>query len=93
MSCSTLCFFSQPLDFELTRKHTLIISVENEAPFVGSVATSTATVIIDVEDVNEAPIFVPDQKRVVKPEDLKVGSELVYYTATDPDVEMRQTVV
>lgn len=83
----------KPLDFELTRKHTLIISVVNEVPFVGSVATSTATVIIDVEDVNEAPIFVPDQKLVVKPEDLKVGSEIVYYTATDPDVEMRQTVV
>ncbi|XP_062403743.1 B-cadherin-like [Sardina pilchardus] len=80
------------LDFEQNRKYTLVISVENEAPFVAPLPTATATVIIHVDDLNEAPIFEPVQKRVKKPEDLSVGSEIVYYTATDPDVEMKQTI-
>ncbi|KAG5273091.1 hypothetical protein AALO_G00147550 [Alosa alosa] len=80
------------LDFEQNRKYTLVISVENEVPFVVPVPTATATVIIDVEDLNEAPVFVPGEKKVVKFENLPVGSEIVYYTATDPDVDMKQTI-
>ena len=83
---------SQGLDFEHGRRRTLIIAVKNEVPFEAPLATSTATVIIDVEDLNEAPIFEPEQKLVVKPEDLPVGSEIAFYTAVDPDVEMMQNI-
>ncbi|XP_063053948.1 B-cadherin-like [Engraulis encrasicolus] len=84
---------AQPLDFEQTRRFTLIIAAQNEVPFEPSVITSTATVIIDVQDVNEAPYFTPEQKLVVKSEDLPVGSEIVSYTAVDPDVEMNQAIL
>ncbi|CAI5682137.1 unnamed protein product [Oreochromis niloticus] len=49
---------AKELDFERASKLTLLISVENEIPFAGvSVVTSTATVVVNVKDVNEAPIF------------------------------------
>ncbi|KAL2093761.1 hypothetical protein ACEWY4_011073 [Coilia grayii] len=84
---------AKALDFEQNRKYTLIIAAENEVPFEAPVITSTATVVIDVEDLNEPPVFNPEQKLVVKSEDLAVGSEIVYYTAVDPDVEMNQAIL
>ncbi|XP_072527488.1 B-cadherin-like [Salminus brasiliensis] len=57
-----------------------------------SVLTSTATVIVNVQDVNEAPVFDPVEKIISKPEDLAVETELIVYTATDPDTEKTQTV-
>ncbi|CAI5682141.1 unnamed protein product [Oreochromis niloticus] len=82
------------LDFERASKHTLLISVENEIPFAPgvSVVTSTATVVVNVKDVNEAPIFDPKEKLVVKPEDLAVDEVVVQYTASDPDTARKQTV-
>lgn len=93
-----LCFFSLPsnqeLDFERASKHTLLVSVENEIPFVPgvSVVTSTTTVVVNVRDVNEAPIFDPKELLVVKPEDLAVDEAVVQYTASDPDTARKQTV-
>ncbi|KAM9365016.1 blastomere cadherin [Pholidichthys leucotaenia] len=76
----------QGLDFEKIKKHTLLIAVENEIPFVNSAMnTSTATVTVNVKDVNEAPVFNPTEKVVGKREDLAVGETVVQYTATDPD--------
>uniref|UniRef100_A0A3B4EYX4 Cadherin domain-containing protein n=1 Tax=Pundamilia nyererei TaxID=303518 RepID=A0A3B4EYX4_9CICH len=81
-------------DFERASKHTLLVSVENEIPFAPgvSVVTSTATVVVNVKDVNEAPIFDPKEKLVVKPEDLAVDEVVVQYTASDPDTARKQTV-
>ncbi|KAL3972491.1 insulin receptor [Sarotherodon galilaeus] len=84
---------AKELDFERASKHTLLVSVENEIPFAGvSVVTSTATVVVNVKDVNEAPIFDPKEKLVVKPEDLAVDEVVVQYTASDPDTARKQTV-
>ncbi|XP_061600540.1 B-cadherin-like [Cololabis saira] len=80
------------LDFEKTRKHTLLVAVENEVPFVTPLTTATATVVVTVEDVNEAPIFEPQEKLVSKREDLVVGSPILTYTANDPDVAREQKV-
>ncbi|KAJ8417809.1 hypothetical protein AAFF_G00226520 [Aldrovandia affinis] len=81
------------LDFEKNQKYTLLVTVENDAPFATRLPTSTATVIVNVEDVNEAPIFNPVEKVVLKPENLPVGSDLVAYTATDPDTAKKQKLL
>ncbi|XP_071368176.1 B-cadherin-like isoform X1 [Centroberyx affinis] len=80
------------LDFEKTNKYTLLVAVENEIPFATQLPTATATVVVNVEDVNEAPIFQPPEKLVVKREDLAVGSVLVQYTAIDPDTARKQKI-
>ncbi|XP_008427220.1 B-cadherin-like [Poecilia reticulata] len=83
------------LDFERTSKHTLLVTVENEAPFAPSVqlATFTATVVVTVEDVNEPPIFESEEKHVSKSENLAVNSLVVQYTASDPDTGRKQKVM
>ncbi|KAG7214393.1 hypothetical protein INR49_023104, partial [Caranx melampygus] len=80
------------LDFERSTKHTLLITVENEVPFATPLATSTATVVVNVQDVNEAPIFEPVEKVVSKREDLIADTDVVQYTASDPDIALKQTV-
>ncbi|XP_061101132.1 cadherin-13-like [Conger conger] len=80
------------LDFEKNAKYTLLVTVENDAPFVTNLPTSTATVIVNVEDVNEAPVFNPVEKVVIKPENLETGADIIAYTATDPDTAKNQKV-
>ncbi|XP_045299255.1 cadherin-1 [Leopardus geoffroyi] len=80
------------LDFETKRQYILYVAVENVSPFEVILSTSTATVTVDVEDVNEAPIFVPLQKEVHIPEDFGVGLEITSYTAEDPDQFMEQRI-
>ncbi|KAL6461403.1 hypothetical protein MHYP_G00295470 [Metynnis hypsauchen] len=80
------------LDFEHNSKFTLLVVAENDVPFAKPLTTSTATVIVNVLDVNEAPVFDPEQKNISVPEDMAVGSELTVYTATDPDTARTQKV-
>ncbi|XP_072836945.2 B-cadherin [Pogona vitticeps] len=80
------------LDFEMRKQFILQITVVNEIPFSVTLPTSTATVTVNVEDVNEAPVFVPPVKEVNKREDLPVGQQVATYTAQDPDKFMQQTI-
>ncbi|KAL7830942.1 hypothetical protein SRHO_G00304440 [Serrasalmus rhombeus] len=82
----------KPLDFEQNSKFTLLVVAENDVPFAKPLTTSTATVTVNVLDVNEAPVFDPEEKFISKPEDVAVGSELTVYTATDPDTARTQKV-
>ncbi len=66
--------------------------VENDDPFVGSLPTSTATVMVNVEDVNEPPEFNPNERVISRQENLPVDSDLVAYTATDPDTGKSQKI-
>ncbi|XP_037371874.1 cadherin-3 [Talpa occidentalis] len=73
------------LDFEAQNQYTLYIEVTNEVPFVVKLPTSTATVVVLVDDVNEAPEFVPPYKAFEVQEGLSVGTSVCTYTAQDPD--------
>ncbi|XP_040034112.2 cadherin-1 isoform X2 [Gasterosteus aculeatus] len=83
---------AKALDFERSTQHTLLVAVVNEVPFAIPLLTATTTVVVTVVDVNEAPIFNPIEKQVSKREDLAVGSEVVQYTASDPDTARKQIV-
>lgn len=75
------------MDFEAKNQHTLYVEVTNEAPFVLKLPTSTATIVVHVEDVNEAPVFVPPSKVVEVQEGIPPGEAVCIYTAKDPDKE------
>ncbi|XP_055992109.1 cadherin-1 [Sorex fumeus] len=83
---------AKELDYEAKQQYILYVVVTNEAPFDVQLTTSTATVTVDVEDVNEAPIFVPPEKTVSVPEDLAVQTEIGIYTAREPDTFMTQKI-
>ncbi|XP_050957356.1 cadherin-2-like, partial [Labeo rohita] len=81
----------KPLDFEKTKQYILSVIVENDGPFVGSLPTSTPTVTVNVEDINEPLEFNPKMKVIAKPKDSTADSELVIYTATDESANKPQT--
>ncbi|XP_072278680.1 EP-cadherin-like [Pyxicephalus adspersus] len=78
------------LDFESRRQFVLQITVENEEPFAVPLITSTATVTINVEDVNEAPFFVPAISRESVLENLPLGQKIIALVAQDPDKQQNQ---
>ncbi|XP_062468967.1 cadherin-1-like isoform X1 [Pezoporus occidentalis] len=80
------------LDYETRSQYNLVVTVENAVPFTVSLPLSSATVLVTVGDVNEAPVFVPPVKRVEVMEDLPVGHEVTSYTAQDPDKDQRQKI-
>ncbi|XP_044519088.1 cadherin-1 isoform X2 [Gracilinanus agilis] len=80
------------LDFETKQQYVLYITAVNEVPFVVTLPTSTATVTVDVLDVNEAPVFIPPVLRVEIPEDFGVGEKITSYTAQDPDKFLTQKI-
>ncbi|KAI4889933.1 hypothetical protein NFI96_025503 [Prochilodus magdalenae] len=83
----------KPLDYEENNKYTLLVVAENNVPFAKPLTTSTATVIVNVADVNEAPVFHPEEEMISKPENLAVDDKLIVYTATDPDTAKNQKVI
>ncbi|PIO24846.1 hypothetical protein AB205_0151140, partial [Aquarana catesbeiana] len=78
------------LDFETRKQFVLQITVENEEPFSVPLPTSTATVTINVEDVNEAPFFVPAVSREAVLENLPRGDKIIALVAQDPDKQQNQ---
>ncbi|KAI4898649.1 hypothetical protein NFI96_026010, partial [Prochilodus magdalenae] len=83
----------KPLDYEENNKYTLLVVAENNVPFAKPLTTSTATVIVNVGDVNEAPVFHPEEEIISVPENLAVDDKLTVYTATDPDTAKNQKVI
>ncbi|XP_072135859.1 B-cadherin-like [Mobula birostris] len=83
---------AKPLDFEKSKQHVVIIEVKNEIPFTVTMPLSSATVTINVHDVNEAPIFNPETKTEKQPENLPVGSTVTTCKAKDPDTAQEQTI-
>lgn len=80
------------LDFETKREYILLVAVTNKANFSVPLVTSTATVTVNVIDINEAPVFNPIEKTVSVSEDLASGQEVASYTAQDPDKAQNQKI-
>lgn len=83
---------SQGLDYEAKKQFVLHVAVANEAPFAVKLPTATATVTVNVEDVNEAPIFDPPVQLARVPEDVPPGQTLASCTAQDPDKAQGQRI-
>ncbi|NXJ89539.1 CADHK protein, partial [Corythaixoides concolor] len=80
------------LDYEAKKQFVLHVAVANEAPFAVKLPTATATVTVNVEDVNEAPIFNPPVQLARVPEDMPPGQTLASCTAQDPDKAQGQRI-
>ncbi|KAM9269070.1 cadherin-1-like [Cariama cristata] len=80
------------LDYETRNRYNLMVTVENAVPFTVPLPLSTASVLVVVGDMNEAPVFVPPVKRVEVMEDLPLGHQVTSYTAQDPDRDQRQKI-
>ncbi|NXX13626.1 CAD15 protein, partial [Podargus strigoides] len=85
----------QPLDHEVRDRFELTVSVQNERPLEPSAPASPralATVRVRVRDVNEAPIFRENPRRVSVLEGTPPGTPITTYTASDPDTRQLQTL-
>ncbi|KAM6353898.1 B-cadherin-like [Alca torda] len=80
------------LDYEAKKQFVLHVAVTNEAPFAVKLPTATATVTVNVEDVNEAPIFHPLVQLARVPEDVPPGQTIAPCTAQDPDKAQGQRI-
>ncbi|XP_030313492.1 B-cadherin [Calypte anna] len=80
------------LDYEAKKQFALHVAVANEAPFAVKLPTATAMVTVNVEDVNEAPIFNPPVQLARVPEDVPPGQTLTSCTAQDPDKAQGQRI-
>ncbi|XP_067158961.1 LOW QUALITY PROTEIN: cadherin-15 [Apteryx mantelli] len=86
---------AKPLDHEARDRFELTVSVQNERPLEPSAPASPralATVRVRVRDVNEAPVFRENPRRVSVLEGAPPGTEVTTYTATDPDTRQLQTL-
>ncbi|NXS68388.1 CADHK protein, partial [Pandion haliaetus] len=83
---------SQGLDYEAKKQFVLHVAVTNEDPFAVKLPTATATVTVNVEDVNEAPVFDPLVRLARVPEDVPPGQTLASCTAQDPDKAQGQRI-
>ncbi|NXT30006.1 CAD15 protein, partial [Syrrhaptes paradoxus] len=86
---------AKPLDHEVRDRFELTVSVQNERPLEPTAPTSPralATVRVRVRDVNEAPVFRENPRRVSVPEGTPPGTPITTYTASDPDTRQLQTL-
>ncbi|XP_029466520.1 cadherin-16 [Rhinatrema bivittatum] len=83
-------FLTKELDYEEVKEYSVIISVRNSAELLGAQyrLSSTATVHVLVENINEAPVFSTKRYEVIVPENLETGAVLVTVKAFDPDTNL-----
>ncbi|KAM9182665.1 cadherin-15 isoform 2-T2 [Mergus octosetaceus] len=86
---------AKPLDHEVRDRFQLTVSVQNQQPLEPGAPGSPralATVQVRVRDVNEAPVFRENPRRVSVPEGAPPGTLVTTYTASDPDTRQLQTL-
>ncbi|XP_041048661.1 cadherin-16-like isoform X1 [Carcharodon carcharias] len=82
-----ILFLHKALDYETVSEYRLVISARNEAELVGSEygPSSTMTVSILVDDINESPILSQSDYEATVPKDVLPGSVLLRVEGYDPD--------
>lgn len=85
----------KPIDYEVNRAFVLTVVAVNEVPLQRGVhlsRQSTATVSVQVNDVNESPYFEPNPKLLKLQEGPQTESIITTFTAQDPDRFMQQSL-
>ncbi|KAG2461609.1 cadherin-like protein 26 isoform X1 [Polypterus senegalus] len=85
----------KPVDYEVSPQKALIISAQNEEPLFACPLksgkslppTSTVSVMINVEDVNDPPVFTPEMIKLIQTEGLPPGQKLCKFRVTDSDAD------
>ncbi|CAH1264999.1 FAT4 [Branchiostoma lanceolatum] len=79
------------LDRETTSSHTLEVEARDGGDFLGTYQTSTATVDITVDDVNDnTPTFDPAAIYIAVPESTTTGASIAQLSCSDSDVGENQ---
>ncbi|XP_069824694.1 cadherin-16 [Dendropsophus ebraccatus] len=85
---------TQDLDYERVNEYTLVITAKNTAELSGAEYSnsSTATIVIHVGDVNEAPTFTVNKYETQVPKDTQIGTIILTVVASDPDASDQTTL-
>lgn len=83
----------QPLDYESCDQYDLKVLVQNEVPLLAAAPRAQqdqARVSIQVQDVNEAPVFQENPLRTSLAEGAAPGTPVATFSARDPDTQQLQ---
>ncbi|XP_045845362.1 cadherin-15 isoform X3 [Meles meles] len=84
---------AKPLDYERRDQYDLTVAVQNEAPLQAAAPRAQrgqARVHVQVQDVNEAPVFQENPLRTSLPEGTLPGTPVATFSAQDPDTQQLQ---
>ncbi|XP_032709651.1 cadherin-15 isoform X2 [Lontra canadensis] len=83
----------KPLDYERRDQYDLTVAVQNEAPLQAAAPRAQrgqARIHVQVQDVNEAPVFQENPLRTSLPEGALPGTPVATFSAQDPDTQQPQ---
>ncbi|XP_059239897.1 cadherin-15 isoform X2 [Mustela nigripes] len=83
----------KPLDYERRDQYDLTVAVQNEAPLQAAAPRAQrgrARIHVQVQDVNEAPVFQENPLRTSLPEGALPGTPVATFSAQDPDTQQLQ---
>ncbi|XP_077309510.1 cadherin-16 isoform X3 [Lithobates pipiens] len=81
-------FLEKDLDYERVQEYRLVVAVKNVVELLGVEygPNSTASIIISLSNVNEAPVFTEEKYEVQIPENTPPGALILNVSASDPDI-------
>lgn len=76
------------MDYERVQEYCLVVAVKNVVELLGVEygPNSTASIIISLSNVNEAPVFTEEKYEVQVPENTLPGALILNVSASDPDI-------
>ncbi|XP_047566042.1 cadherin-15 isoform X5 [Lutra lutra] len=83
----------KPLDYERCDQYNLTVAVQNEAPLQAAAPRAQrgqARIHVQVQDINEAPVFQENPLRTSLPEGALPGTPVATFSAQDPDTQQPQ---